>query len=262
MKIERENILGVRISAVNMQTAIDTIHDWIDRGQREYVCVTCVHGVMESYRSEELREVHNGAGMVTPDGMPLVWLLRLTGHAESDRVCGPELMPTVLRASVERRDRHFLYGGTAASLEKLAANVEQFAPGAQIVGSYSPPFRALTDEEDELIAQTINSSKADIVWCGLGMPKQELWMARHRARLNAAVLIGVGAAFDIHAGVSKRAPVFLRRSGFEWIYRLVREPRRLWRRYLGNHPRFVFLLALQAFGLLKFVGKQNPTVEA
>jgi N-acetylglucosaminyldiphosphoundecaprenol N-acetyl-beta-D-mannosaminyltransferase len=260
MTMDRQIVLGVGVSAINMNRAVDTIHQWIDQDRREYVCVTCVHGVMESYRSPELRRVHNRAGMVAPDGMPLVWLLRLTGHANSDRVCGPELMPNVLRSSVARGDRHFLYGGTPQSLEMLAAQIEQIAPGAQIVGSYSPPFRQLTDAEDEYVVAMINSSQADIVWCGLGMPKQELWMARHRPLLHAPVLIGVGAAFDIHAGLIKRAPPFLRRSGFEWVYRFMKEPRRLWRRYLGNNPLFLWLLALQACGLLKSIEEPRPTV--
>jgi N-acetylglucosaminyldiphosphoundecaprenol N-acetyl-beta-D-mannosaminyltransferase len=262
MNIEREVLLGVGVSAINMQSTIDTIHGWIDRGQREYVCVTCVHGIMESFRSKELRDVHNRAGMVAPDGMPLVWLLWLTGHSKSDRVCGPELMPSVLQASIGRGDRHFFYGGTPASLKALAEQIRQFAPGARIVGSYSPPFRPLADAEDEEIVQMINESKADIVWCGLGMPKQELWMARHRDRLDAAVLIGVGAAFDVHAGVTTRAPAFLRRSGCEWVYRLLKEPKRLWRRYLGNNPLFLFLLVLQASRLLRFADETGPSVEA
>ncbi len=260
--MERQNILGVDVSAINMQDALDTIHGWIDQGKREYVCVTCVHGIMESYRSWELRDVHNRAGMVAPDGMPLVWLLRLTGHSGSDRVCGPELMPQVLQASVDRGDRHFLYGGTPASLETLAEKIRGTMPGARIVGKYAPPFRPLTETEDAEVVDLMNESGADIIWCGLGMPKQEMWMAAHRDRLNAAVLIGVGAAFDIHAGLVKRAPKLLRRSGFEWVYRLVNEPRRLWRRYLANNPLFLFLLALQASGLLKSSGAPDRTAKA
>jgi N-acetylglucosaminyldiphosphoundecaprenol N-acetyl-beta-D-mannosaminyltransferase len=262
MTPDRQVVLGVGVSAINMQSAIDTIHQWIDQKRREYVCVTCVHGIMESYRSQELREIHNRAGMVAPDGMPLAWLLKLTGHPDSDRVCGPELMPNLLRASVARGDRHFLYGGTPTSLEMLQAQIQRFAPGARVVGSYTPPFRQLTESEDGAAVQMINRSQADIVWCGLGMPKQEIWMARHRARLTAPVLIGVGAAFDIHAGLVKRAPPFLRRSGFEWVYRFVKEPRRLWRRYLSNNPLFLFLLALQASGLLKLSEKRSPTAKA
>ena len=258
MAAERVNILGVNVSSVTVDSAVATIQEWIDAGQREYVCVTCVHGVMESQRSAELRQVHNRAGMVTPDGMPLAWLLRLLGHSNCDRVCGPELMPTVICRSVERGVRHFLYGGTEQVLDQLAAELVRIAPGVQIVGSYAPPFRAMTPEEDGAAVKMINESRPDIVWCGLGMPKQELWMARHREQLDAPVLIGVGAAFDIHAGVTKRAPPFLRRTGFEWTYRLIKEPRRLWRRYLGNNPLFIILVALQTLGLRRWASAQEP----
>jgi N-acetylglucosaminyldiphosphoundecaprenol N-acetyl-beta-D-mannosaminyltransferase len=257
--MERFNILGVNVSAVTIHSAWDTIRLWIEQRRREYVCVTCVHGIMESRRSSELRRVHNEAGMVTPDGMPLAWLLRLAGYSKSDRVCGPELMPEVVRQSVEHGVRHFFYGGTPDVLDRLTAEVMRIAPGVQIVGSFAPPFRALTEQEDEEIVKIINDSHPDIVWCGLGMPKQELWMARHRDRLDAPVLIGVGAAFDIHAGVVKRAPPMLRRTGFEWTYRLIKEPRRLWRRYLGNNPLFVWLIAMQMLGVHKWLPATEPT---
>ena len=248
-KTTRANVLGVGVSAVNMDTAQQTIFDWIDRGERHYVCVTGVHGVMESQRSTELRHIHNAAGMVTPDGMPLAWLLKLAGFRDSDRVCGPELMPKVFVAGQSRGDRHFLYGGSPRALALLRERLLAIAPQAQIVGTHSPPFRPLTPEEDAEVVAMINDSKADIVWVGLSTPKQEYWMAKHRDLLDASVLMGVGAAFDIHAGTVKRAPAFLRRTGFEWTYRLMLEPRRLWRRYLSSNPRFVALVAMQLSGL-------------
>jgi N-acetylglucosaminyldiphosphoundecaprenol N-acetyl-beta-D-mannosaminyltransferase len=233
-----------------METAIRTIGEWIDGGERQYVCVTGVHGVMESQRSAELRHIHNAAGMVTPDGMPLAWLLRLGGHADSDRVCGPELMPRLFVESQRRGDRHYLYGATQATLQRLQQELLAIAPKARIVGTYSPPFRPLTPAEDSRIVAEINAARPDIVWVGLSTPKQELWMAAHRTRLDAAVLIGVGAAFDIQAGAIARAPHFLRRTGFEWTYRLFKEPRRLWRRYLANNPRFLAMIIMQKVGLL------------
>ena len=245
----RENVLGIGVSAVNMAAAIGQITDWIDRRDRQYVCVTGVHGVMESQRCEELRDIHNAAGMVTPDGMPMAWMLRLGGHRHADRVCGPELMPALFAASEARGDRHFLYGATEDTLARLRLRLLSIAPDAHIVGTLSPPFRALTAEEDRAIVGRINDARPDVVWVGLSTPKQEYWMARHRALLEAPVLIGVGAAFDIQAGVMPRAPKFIRRTGFEWTYRLVREPRRLWRRYLANNPRFVAMVALQKAGL-------------
>jgi N-acetylglucosaminyldiphosphoundecaprenol N-acetyl-beta-D-mannosaminyltransferase len=249
--LARENVLGVAVSAANMETAVGTICDWIDRDERQYVCVTGVHGVMESQHSVELRRIHNAAGMVTADGMPLAWLLKLAGHAGSDRVCGPELMPRMFIESQRRGDRHFLYGATPETLQRLRDNLALIAPGARVVGSYSPPFRPLTAVEDAAVVSAINAAGADIVWVGLSTPKQELWMATHRTRLQAAVLIGVGAAFDIHAGTVRRAPPFLRRTGFEWTYRLIHEPRRLWRRYLVNNPRFLAMILMQKTGLLR-----------
>ena len=249
--LPRINVLGVGVSAVNMEQALATIGGWVDRGERHYVCVTGVHGVMESYRAPELRQIHNQAGMVTPDGMPLAWLLRLSGHRSSDRVCGPEMMPRQFVASQARGDRHYLYGGSPTALRLLRERLLQMAPAANIVGTCSPPYRPLTPEEDAEIVADINRSGADIVWVGLSTPKQERWMAAHRDRLDAAVLIGVGAAFDIHAGVVRRAPAFLRRTGFEWTYRLILEPRRLWRRYLSSNPAFVALVAMQKMGLYR-----------
>jgi N-acetylglucosaminyldiphosphoundecaprenol N-acetyl-beta-D-mannosaminyltransferase len=249
--LERTNVLGVGVSAVNMDTAERTIFDWIDRGERHYICVTGVHGVMESQKSPDLRRIHNAAGMVTPDGMPLAWLLKMAGFRDSDRVCGPELMPNVFVKSQARGDRHFLYGASPQALELLRQHLRELAPAAQIVGTHSPPFRALTAEEDADIVASINASRADIVWVGLSTPKQERWMDAHRDRLSAAVLIGVGAAFDIHAGIVKRAPVFLRRTGFEWTYRLFLEPKRLWRRYFSSNPRFMALVALQKAGIYR-----------
>jgi N-acetylglucosaminyldiphosphoundecaprenol N-acetyl-beta-D-mannosaminyltransferase len=249
--LPRTNILGVGVSAVNMDAASGTIFDWIDRRERHYVCVTGVHGIMESQDSSELRRIHNAAGMVTPDGMPLAWLLKLAGHRDSDRVCGPELMPHVFINGQARGDRHFLYGGSPQALELLRNRLREIAPAAEVVGTLSPPYRPLTAEEDAEIIDTINASEADVVWVGLSTPKQEFWMAGHREVLKAPVLIGVGAAFDIHAGLVKRAPTFLRRTGFEWTYRLMLEPRRLWRRYLSSNPRFIALLAMQMAGLYR-----------
>lgn len=249
--VARENVLGVGVSAINMDAAIRVINHWIDCGQRAYVCVTGVHGVMESQRNQALQDIHNRAGLVTPDGMPMAWLLKLGGHRDTDRVCGPELMPALFVASQARGDRHFLYGGTQQTLDLLQARLREVAPRAQVTGSYSPPFRAITPEEDAEIVHRINESGADIVWVGLSTPKQEFWMAEHRDRLRPAVLIGVGAAFDITAGIRTRAPKILRRTGLEWVYRLMQEPRRLWRRYFESNPRFFAMICMQKAGLLR-----------
>ena len=247
--LQRTNVLGVGVSAVNMDRALHTLQSWIDRRERSYVCVTGVHGVMESRRSESLQAIHNKAGMVVPDGMPLVWLLRWAGFRDADRVCGPELLPRFIADSVRRGDRHYFYGGSEAALAGLQRRLRDQAPGVCIVGAYSPPFRALTEAEDEAVVARINAACPDVVWVGLSTPKQERWMASHRDRLEAPALIGVGAAFDMQAGLIARAPMFLRRTGFEWTYRLMKEPRRLWRRYLSSNPLFVLLVTLQKLGL-------------
>ena len=244
-----ENVLGVGISRVDLHRAVAAIHGWIARGERRYVCVTSVHGVMESQNSDELRRIHNSAGMVTPDGMPLAWLLRLAGCPNTGRVCGPDLMQAVFAASAPLGHRHFLYGATEATLARLKAGLQAQAPGAQIVGSYAPPFRRAGAPEDPAVIDAINEARPDMVWVGLSTPKQEYWMARHRPLLHAPVLLGVGAAFDVHAGRTPRAPLLMQRSGLEWLYRTAREPRRLWWRYFSNNPRFLALIALQKAGL-------------
>ena len=247
----RVNVLGIGVSAVNMDEALAQIKAWIDQRAKAYVCVTGVHGVMESRGSPALQAIHNNASLVVPDGMPIVWLLKFAGHAAADRVCGPELMPRYIAESVSRGDRHFFYGGSESAIVSLQNRVRAMAPGVCIAGAISPPYRALTEAEDEAMVSAINAAEPDIVWVGLSTPKQERWMAAHRDRLNAPALVGVGAAFDMEAGVIRRAPMFLRRTGFEWTYRLIKEPRRLWRRYLSSNPKFVALATLQAVGLYR-----------
>lgn len=254
----RVNILGVGVSAINMAMALETIEGWIARRRPCYVCVTGVHGVMESQRDEELRRIHNRAGLVTPDGMPLVWLSRLKGLGHVERVYGPHLMLAICERSVSKGYRHFFYGGAEGLPEQLAVVLQNRFPGLQVVGTFSPPFRPLTAEEDEQIVQMINENRPDIVWIGLSTPKQERWMAEHTHRLNAPVLIGVGAAFDFLSGRKPQAPRWMQRAGLEWLFRLLTEPRRLWRRYLINNPLFVMLVLAQALGLRRYtLGESN-----
>ena len=252
MNHQKTNVLGVGISAINIPLAVQTIDDWIETKQKNYVCVTGVHGVMESQYDNELRQIHNNAGMVTPDGMPMVWLSKLAGNKHVDRVYGPDLMLEVCQHSVAKGYRHYFYGGAEGVAEKLIAQLTTKNPGMQIAGSYCPPFRPLTPEEDAAVIQEINDSKADIVWVGLSTPKQERWMNAHIGKLDAPVMLGVGAAFDFHAGLKKQAPYWMQRNGLEWFFRLVTEPRRLWKRYLQNNPRFVALVIGQWMGLKKY----------
>jgi N-acetylglucosaminyldiphosphoundecaprenol N-acetyl-beta-D-mannosaminyltransferase len=243
--VPRVDILGVGVSAINMDDALEVIDGWITAGVRHYVCITGVHGVMESQRDEALRRIHNSAGLVTPDGMPLVWLSRWRGWRGTTRVYGPDLMLALCERSLATGYRHFFYGGKDGVPERLAERLQKRYPGLAVAGIYSPSFKPIAAlESDEVIAR-INDTKPDIVWVGLGTPKQEHWMAQHVGRLSASALVGVGAAFDFHAGLQRQAPRWMQRSGLEWLFRLANEPRRLWRRYLINNSLFVWLTLLQ-----------------
>jgi len=262
MTIPRVNVLGVGISAINMTAAVETIAGWIAQGASQYVCVFPVHSVIECQKDSDLRHIANASGLTTPDGMPLVWLSRLHGHRHVSRVYGPDLMSAVCAASVERGYRHFLYGGADGVPEKLAAVLAQQYPGLQVAGTYSPPFRPLRPEEDEQIVEMIDASDADIVWVGLGTPKQDHWMATHVGRLKAPVLIGVGAAFDFLSGLKRQAPRWMQQTGLEWLFRLITEPRRLWRRYLVNNPLFVLLVLSQALRLKRYTLAETSRTQA
>ncbi len=256
--IERINVLGVGVSAINVALAVAEVERWIKEGHREYVCVTGMHGVVESLHAEPLRVIHNRAGLVTPDGMPMVWLLWYHGHKNADRVRGADFMSAILEYGATQGWKHYFYGTTPETLALLESRLKARIPELKIVGSLSPPFRDLTLEEDEAIVAEINASGADIVWVGLSTPKQERWMSSHRARLNAAALMGVGAAFDFHAGTAREAPRFIQRSGFEWLYRLASEPRRLWRRYSRGVPIFMWQILLQKTGLRRYPDLEAP----
>lgn len=243
---QRVNILGVGVSAITMRDATDRLERWIQERSPGYVCITGVHGVMESQRDPELRLIHERAGMVTPDGMPLVWMSHLLGYRHVSRVYGPDLMRAMTAISAERGYRNYYYGGRPGTAEHLRDVLTRAHPGLQVVGTCCPPFRPLTAEEDAEVVQRINDARADIVWIGLSTPKQERWMAAHLGRLAAPVMVGVGAAFDFLAGEKAQAPRWMQRSGLEWAFRMATEPRRLAGRYLRNNPAFL----LRAFGQL------------
>jgi N-acetylglucosaminyldiphosphoundecaprenol N-acetyl-beta-D-mannosaminyltransferase len=236
------DVLGVRVSAIDMEQALAEITRWVERRECHYVCVTGVHGVMESHRNPELRRIHNASGLTTPDGMPLVWAGRRSGAEHMQRVYGPDLMLALCALAAARGWSAYFYGGAAGVPERLAERLAERFPGLRVTGTYSPPFRELTPAEDAAIVARIEQAAPDLIWVGLGTPKQERWMAAHRDQLSAPVLLGVGAAFDIHAGLLPQAPRWMQRSGLEWLYRLCREPRRLAGRYLRNNPRFLLEL--------------------
>jgi N-acetylglucosaminyldiphosphoundecaprenol N-acetyl-beta-D-mannosaminyltransferase len=238
--IRHVEVLGARVSAVDMTRAVNEIAQWVATGDREYVCVTGAHGILECSDDPDLTRIHNDAGLVVPDGIPMVWAGRYVGLAEIGRVRGSDLMLAVLDRAQDEGWRSFFYGGAKGVPEVLADQLRKRFPDMIVAGCYSPPFRPLTPDEDHDVVERINASKADLVWVGLSTPKQERWMAAHRDQLHATALIGVGAAFDYHSGFAREAPVIVQRSGFEWLYRLMCEPRRLWRRYLLGHSRFVW----------------------
>jgi N-acetylglucosaminyldiphosphoundecaprenol N-acetyl-beta-D-mannosaminyltransferase len=244
-------VLGVRVSAVDMACALAAIECWIRDRTPHYVTVTPAHAVMDAYRDPDLRRIFNASGMTTPDGMAMVALLRLRGYRHVSRVYGPDLMMEACRVGVERGYRHFLYGGAKGAAGELARSLRSRVPGVQIVGLFTPPFRPLTDGEDQAAIESINTSKADIVWVGLSTPKQERWMAAHLGRIQPPVMIGVGAAFDFLSGRKPQAPRWMQRSGLEWLFRLASEPGRLWPRY-RQYPLFVLLALSQMLGLKEF----------
>jgi N-acetylglucosaminyldiphosphoundecaprenol N-acetyl-beta-D-mannosaminyltransferase len=239
-------ILGIPIALTDYERALDWMDHMVVAGERGYVCVSNVHALMAAEEDPELRAALHDSSLNVPDGMPLVWALNLLGHSLRDRVYGPELMARACARAASSGRRIYLYGGrNQGALVQLALNLRTRFPGIRIVGGYSPPHRALTADEEASVVEEINHSGAEIVWVGIGVPKQEKWMAAMRDRLQAPVLVGVGAAFDFHAGLIPQAPSFLQDIGLEWAYRLVQEPRRLWRRYLRYNPRFVTAFARQ-----------------
>jgi N-acetylglucosaminyldiphosphoundecaprenol N-acetyl-beta-D-mannosaminyltransferase len=237
--IPRVDVLGVGISAIDMRQAVAEIARWVEQREPHYACVTGVHGVMEAQRDPELRRIHNASGLTTPDGMPMVWAGHRAGAVDMGHVRGPDLLPAVCAVAAERGWSSFFYGGGPGVPELLAERLIARFPGLRVAGTWSPPFRPLTPDEDRMVIEAINRSAPDLVWVGLSTPKQERWMAAYRGHLDAPAVLGVGAAFDMHAGLLPQAPQWMQRSGLEWLYRLGREPTRLWRRYLRNNPRFI-----------------------
>jgi N-acetylglucosaminyldiphosphoundecaprenol N-acetyl-beta-D-mannosaminyltransferase len=245
-------VLGVRVHAVQIPDAVRRMEEWIaQRDGCRYVAVTGMHGVTEAQHDSEFKTILNTAGLVVPDGMPLVWIGRRHGFDLRRRVYGPELMATFCEHTASKGYRHFFYGGAPGVADDLASQFVSRFSGALVVGTYSPPFRALTPEEDREIIHAIEGAQADIVWVGLSTPKQERWMYEHRDRLNVPVLVGVGAAFDFHTGRVAQAPAWMGDHGLEWLFRLSVEPRRLWRRYLVYGAEFAALVLLELLGRKK-----------
>ena len=238
------NVLGTGVHAVNLDTAVEYLNHCMALGIKGYVCVTGVHGVMEALRSRSFRRALDGALLVTPDGMPTVWIGKAQKHSAMQRVFGPDLMRAVCACSVQSGMTHLFYGGKPGVAEDLKSNFERWYPDIRIVGALTPPFRPLMPEEKSVLAEYVASVKPDIVWVGLSTPKQEMFMAEIIRRLDCKLMIGVGAAFDFHTGRAKDAPEWIKAAGLQWAHRLRQEPRRLWKRYLVNNTAFLWHLML------------------
>lgn len=241
-------IIGVHVNITDYFCSAYVVSEWASRRESRYICIANVHTLMEAHDSPEFARVVNGADLVVPDGMPLVWMMRLKGARDQQRVYGPTLMLRVLETAASEGIPVGFYGGKPDVVESLVKRMQARYEGLSVAYSFSPPYRELSQQEDDEIIHNINRSGARILFVGLGCPKQEIWMAKHRGRVKA-VMLGVGAAFDFHAGVKPQAPAWMQKSGLEWLFRLLAEPRRLWKRYLYHNPRFVVLAAADLLGL-------------
>ncbi len=244
------DVLGLHISAVTMGSTIAVIEGWIAEDAREYVCICTVHGVMEAKRNPRLQAKMNEAGLRTPDGMPLVWLSKLAGHHEVERVYGPDVMLALCAQSAKSAHRHFFYGGMPGVAEELSTRLKARFPKLEVAGLLTPSMLQVEEIASVETIQRINEANADIVWVGLSTPKQDWWVANHRSLLNAPVLIAVGAAFDFHSGRVRQAPTWMQRSGLEWLFRVSQDPRRLWSRYAVFNTLFLWELIKAGFGRL------------
>ncbi|MBR4981219.1 MAG: WecB/TagA/CpsF family glycosyltransferase [Lachnospiraceae bacterium] len=234
-------ILKTKINVTNMAETLQYLTENLEDLRGKYICVSNVHTTVMSYENDAYRNIQNSAAMVLPDGKPLSVVSRLRGYKEAQKVSGPDLMPEMFKVSEEKGYTHYFYGSTEETLKKLEKTLMERYPKLKIVGMYSPPFRPLTEEEDEKIIQQINNTSPNFIWIGLGAPKQEQWMYAHRDKL-CGVMLGVGAGFDFHAGTVKRAPVWMQKCGLEWLYRLTQDPKRLFKRYVVTNTKFLWLI--------------------
>ncbi len=249
--VSKANILGVGVNVLTLDLACRHIADWIERKNKTYVCVATVSTIVDCQEDKRYKEVVNGAGMITPDGMPLVWVATWQGIKGIKRTYGPDLMLAFCQMSEKKGYKHYFYGGSLEACRLLETRLKERFPRINIVGKISPPFRHLTSEEDLKMVEEINRSNPDVLWVGLGSPKQDYWMCEHRSLLNVPVMIGVGAAFDFLAGTKPQAPKWMQSIGLEWFFRLCCEPKRLWRRYLIGNSKFIYYLLQDCFTNLR-----------
>ena len=250
--LPRVNILGVGVNAVDMPQAVNLVTSAVSQSKKGYVCVTGVHGIMEAQKDPAFRAILNRSMLTTPDGMPTVWIGRTNKHSQMRRVYGPDFMLNVCSASVQRGYTHFLYGGVNGVADQLKSTLTTKFPGLRIVGVKTPPFRPLNRAESAELQHRIAKLRPDFFWVGLSTPKQERFMAEYLPKLDTKVMVGVGAAFDIHTGRAKDSPDWLKNAGLQWLHRLLQEPSRLWKRYLINNPVFMYKMTSQLLGLTKY----------
>jgi N-acetylglucosaminyldiphosphoundecaprenol N-acetyl-beta-D-mannosaminyltransferase len=247
--LAKANVLDIEIDALDMAVALERVGHHLHTGEKGYICVAGVHGVMEAQRDPALRAAYAGSALTVPDGTPLVWVGRLQGNSAMGRVAGPDLMLRVFAEPAFSTVTHFLYGGDIGVVEELRARLQRRFAAARIVGIYTPPFRDLTLGEEHNLIATIRELKPQVIWVGIGCPRQELFMARYLPLLETTLIFGVGAAFDYHTGRIRDSAQWVKTAGLQWLHRLVQDPRRLWRRYLFKNPAFVWKITLQLLGL-------------
>lgn len=238
------NILGVQVAAINIDWLLSFTVNHIKEMSGDYMCFTNVHTTVMASEDEEYRAIQNGGVLASPDGGPLASVGRKRGAKAMSRTTGPNFMGEIFKVSVEKGYRHYFYGSTEETLALLRESLNRDYPGIQIAGMYSPPFRSLTEEEDQAIVEKINEANADFVWIGLGAPKQEKWMAAHQGKVRG-LMVGVGAGFNFHAGNLKRAPQWMQKTNLEWLYRLMMEPRRLFKRYFVTNSKFIWNVVIR-----------------
>ena len=255
------DVLGVQVSAVHLEQAAELACKWIEHGGLGYACMTGVHGVMEAQRDEALRGILNNAVLNAPDGMPLSWVGRMQGFAQMDCVTGPQFMLRMCAIAAERGYRIFLYGGAPGVAELLSERMKTRFPGLQVVGTWTPPFRPLTAQEEEQMLTAVRRARPQVMWVGLSTPRQERFMAQYVHQLEVPLLVGVGAAFDFHTGRLRDCPRWVKRAGLQWLHRMAQEPRRLALRYLRNNPEFVWRIALQLAGARHEMANQQHAAE-
>lgn len=249
--IPRANVLGVGVSSVNLSQAVTLIDEALQKKRKGYICFAGVHPVMEAQADAELKRIYNRSFLTTPDGMPMVWLNRWQGARHVSRVYGPDLMLAVFQLSEQRGYRHFFYGGSNGVAEAMRGEMQKRFPNLRIVGVHEPPYRALTAEEEQQLVMQVRAARADLLWVGLGSPKQDRFMAEMLPKLDVTLMAGVGAAFNFFTGRVPQAPRWMQRSGLEWFYRCIHEPR-VRGRYFSTVPRFVLAAGLQRLGFVKY----------